>query len=230
MWFTAPALASDLAEDAPEVRLEAWSAVVEGKPVVGLTWKIEPGWHLYWENPGDSGLATSAHAEVPSGWVLGDVRWVGPDRMVDSAGLVSYGWSDLTHAMWVVESSVPGRVSFASKWLACRDRCVPGESHATLPWKRDPRRRLAAAVADRFPVPSSAWAGARWEGSTLFLPGAERVEWFPSVGLELLSTVTSEKTSDGIALTVVREPGATGVGVVKVFSMREPQWLTVEAR
>ena len=33
----------------------------------GLYFKLEPGWHVYWKNPGDAGLPPNIHWTLPEG-------------------------------------------------------------------------------------------------------------------------------------------------------------------
>src|SRR6267142_1909155 len=57
---------------------------------VALRLKPDRGWHTYWLNPGDSGIATTLQwTMLPAGWKAGDMRWPYPSahRMQD---LVNY--------------------------------------------------------------------------------------------------------------------------------------------
>src|SRR5438105_802342 len=52
------------------------AAVVPGKSfVVGLALRMRAGWHTYWHNPGDSGLATKIAWELPGGITAGPILW-----------------------------------------------------------------------------------------------------------------------------------------------------------
>lgn len=49
-----------------------------------LCFRMDPGWHLYWKNPGDSGLAPEVVWELPEGWEAGPLEhpvpvWVAED-------------------------------------------------------------------------------------------------------------------------------------------------------
>ena len=55
------------------------TAVAPGGTVwVALRQQIEPGWHTYWRNPGDSGLATSVSWVLPKGVTAGELQWPTP--------------------------------------------------------------------------------------------------------------------------------------------------------
>src|SRR5258707_1292635 len=43
---------------------------------------VEPGWHIYWDNPGDSGLPTKIRPRGPEGFEFGAPRSPAPVREV----------------------------------------------------------------------------------------------------------------------------------------------------
>ena len=50
-----------------------------GRPFsIGLRIKMDEGWHTYWENPGDSGLATNIDWELPEGFTAAPIQWPFP--------------------------------------------------------------------------------------------------------------------------------------------------------
>ena len=56
-------------DDLVKVKLLADVTSVEpGKPfTIGVNFKMSPGWHIYWINPGDSGMATQVEFSLPAG-------------------------------------------------------------------------------------------------------------------------------------------------------------------
>ena len=57
-------------------------AVVAGEPFeLAVRMKTDPGWHVYWKNPGDSGLPVSVRWDLPEGFKAGDVHWPVPERL-----------------------------------------------------------------------------------------------------------------------------------------------------
>jgi len=45
------------------------SAIAPGQPfMLGFKFTIAPGWHIYWKNPGDSGLPTEVKLNLPEGF------------------------------------------------------------------------------------------------------------------------------------------------------------------
>ncbi len=71
------------------------SAIAPGKAFhVGVKLKIAPGWHVYWVNPGDTGIATKINFNLPEGFTAGAVQYPIPERVDVTGGMVSYAYSD----------------------------------------------------------------------------------------------------------------------------------------
>src|SRR5262249_37032283 len=75
-----------------DVRLVASTTAIEaGKQFeVGVLLHMQPGWHVYWLNPGDAGLPTSVRWTLPAGFTVGELRWPVPQRFEQSGGVVGY--------------------------------------------------------------------------------------------------------------------------------------------
>lgn len=125
-----------------------------GPQWVALRLAPEKGWHVYWRNPGDSGIPTSIAWTLPQGISAGEIHWPYPHR--ESLGeLTNYGYGDETlHLipLTVAANAPPGpaRLLAQAKWLVCADICIPGEAELelTLP--------VGTATAE----PDPRWAGA----------------------------------------------------------------------
>ena len=59
---------------------------------VGVLLEIAPGWHIYWTNPGDSGLPTQVKFQFPEGFKVGDLRYPTPSRFSSPDGAASFGY------------------------------------------------------------------------------------------------------------------------------------------
>jgi DsbC/DsbD-like thiol-disulfide interchange protein len=104
--------------------------------LVGFRLEMEPGWHTYWLNPGDSGLTTRVHWELPAGFTAGDLQWPRPDRF-ETGPLVSYGYEK--DVLLPVEIQAPPAIPFSEvqlaahlSWLECREACLPGKADLSL--------------------------------------------------------------------------------------------------
>ncbi|WP_114228601.1 MULTISPECIES: protein-disulfide reductase DsbD family protein [Sphingomonas] len=107
-----------------------------GTITFGLRFQPQPGWHGYWTNPGDSGLAPQVVWSASGGLRFGPLRHPAP-TILHVAGITSFvhaGSHVLLTSVHVptslgTGSSVPA--SAAISWLACSETlCVP--EHATL--------------------------------------------------------------------------------------------------
>lgn len=148
-----------------------------GLAYVAIRQTIQPGWHTYWRNPGDSGEATSAQWTLPQGWRVGDTVWPAPERL-PLGPLMNYGYVGqvlLPIALNVPASAKPGASQTLKAdvtFLVCADICVPEEARLkiTLPvvtvappadpkWGQAIGRTLAAA-----PKIEGLQAAAAWQG------------------------------------------------------------------
>jgi thiol:disulfide interchange protein DsbD len=192
---------------------------------LGVRLDIEPTWHIYWINPGETGLPTETKFEVPKGFSSGEVRYPGPARFESPGGIVSYGYEGVTVISVPVvapDSLAAGdRLRFVVEvsWLACREACIPGSSSNEM------RLDVAAARAPsepanvklwtdhlaRLPMPwseltsaSFAWLrDAKQLVLELTVPGAQRVEYFPStVEQTLITGQAAIPSEDGVALRI----------------------------
>lgn len=95
--------------------------------------QMEKGWHTYYKDPGDSGMATKVEWKLPEGFRAGDLLWPEPKKFQDAAG-VTFGYTNQTYLL--TEITPPGnliqgskvRISAVVKWLACSDVCIPGKA------------------------------------------------------------------------------------------------------
>src|SRR5258708_2494423 len=123
----APAYAASL-PDPVAARLvpEAGSVVPGGTLWVDLHLEIDPGWHTYWRNPGDSGLPTEIAWELPAGFSAGDIEWPAPERFVLGT-IGNYGYHGSTDLLVPIAAPValkPGdtaQLAAKASWLVCSD-------------------------------------------------------------------------------------------------------------
>lgn len=102
---------------------------------VGVRLRMEPHWHTYWQNSGDSGGPTEIAWSLPSGISAGDIHWPAPERL-DVAGLTTFILQDeatLLVPLTLAKDLKPGPVTLSAQvsWLECSDICMPGEATVT---------------------------------------------------------------------------------------------------
>jgi len=95
-----------------------------------------PGWHGYWQNPGDAGLPMEVKWQLPPGFAAGPLRYPVPGRLT-VADLMNYVY-ERDYAVLVrlkVPADATGMVPVRAeaRWLACTDKiCVPEQGELTL--------------------------------------------------------------------------------------------------
>ncbi|MEM1418856.1 MAG: protein-disulfide reductase DsbD domain-containing protein, partial [Myxococcota bacterium] len=68
-------------------------AVAPGERVrVGVRFELDPGWHVYWRNPGQAAFATSVIFE--GDLAVGPLRWPAPHRFEAPGPIVTYGYGE----------------------------------------------------------------------------------------------------------------------------------------
>src|ERR1700721_1251181 len=119
---------------------------------VGVLYRIEPGWHIYWKFSGDSGLPTKIAWQVPPGFKVGDLQWPLPLREKEPGDLEVFDYTSevLLFAEIEAPASLPAEpilVQAKTDWLVCQSLCVPGRAQLSLTLTG-----CASAVSDSTPV------------------------------------------------------------------------------
>jgi len=98
---------------------------------------MDEGWHTYWRNPGDSGLATTIEWNLPEGLKAGEIEWPYPAK-VNIPPFVVFGYDRevfLLTKMDAASSLTEGAektIQAKIVWLSCKEICVPGEADLSL--------------------------------------------------------------------------------------------------
>ena len=129
--------ASDWARsESGQVRLvAAATAIGESARIrLGLHFKLEPGWKIYWRTPGDAGYPPRLDWSGSDN--LGDaaIRWPAPHRAI-LAGLQNYAYVDEVVLPLDVGLPRPGQAvaaRLAVDFLACAQICVPQRAELSL--------------------------------------------------------------------------------------------------
>lgn len=166
----------------PEAR-----SIRPGTPLrMAIRLAVAPGWHLYWTNPGESGIATSVRWMAPAGFTAGAIQWPYPKRK-EVAGVVVHAYEDevvLFAELVPPKDLVVGKeveLSAHMRWGVCREVCIPQETRLSLSLPveaRPPRqsarwRRIAATAGPRLPRSLPGWTlqATREEGELVLRVG-----------------------------------------------------------
>jgi len=162
-----------------------WATAAPGDDAgLGLEFRLAPGWHVYWSNPGDAGYPpklTLAAGPVAAAEIL----YPAPHRFDLPGGLVSFGYGDEViyplAARLASDAVSPAAIAGEIDYLVCAEQCIPYRQPVSLELPIAP-----GAVAD----PETAPALDRWRDrlprSMAELPGGRAVAALrPAVGPEL---------------------------------------------
>ena len=113
-------------------------AVAGAQPfTLAVRMEVKPGWHVYWRNPGDSGLPPEVTWTLPAGFNAGAIRWPAPER-IPIATLMNYGYEgEVTLLVPVtpppsLDPADPVQIRAKLTYLVCETECVPGSADLAL--------------------------------------------------------------------------------------------------
>ncbi|MFN8609335.1 MAG: thioredoxin family protein [Vulcanimicrobiota bacterium] len=103
---------------------------------LGVHFKMDEHWHVYYKNPGATGYKPKFTWHLPPGWKAGEVAWPVPQRLV-IADLQQFVYEKevlLATPVTVAPDFQGGPVKLAAEveWLACSESCIPGKAKVEL--------------------------------------------------------------------------------------------------
>jgi thiol:disulfide interchange protein/DsbC/DsbD-like thiol-disulfide interchange protein len=131
-----PAWAASSSADAAHLHVQIvfpQSVLSPGEPSdIGLYFKLESGWHVYWKNAGDSGEPPRIRWTLPDGITAGEFQYPAPKRL-PLGPLMDFGYEDevlFPLTLSVAKTAKPGPAPLHAKvdWLVCREVCIPGKA------------------------------------------------------------------------------------------------------
>ena len=133
----APVFAADLSHVKVELLPEQSTLTPGGSVTVGFHFRMQRGWHIYWQNPCDSGQAPSITWTLPEGFTAGDILWPTP-QLISLNSLADYGYTNEVLLMVPIQAPPnvkPGhleRLTAHVRWLVCNEICIPGDTSLNL--------------------------------------------------------------------------------------------------
>lgn len=223
--------------EAELVPMSAWAAP-GSTAVVAVRQKIQPGWHTYWRNPGDSGGPTTLDWTLPAGVKAGDIVWPLPHRQ-RLQSLMNYGYEGevfLPVPIEVPADAQPGqtlRLTAEALFMVCSDQmCVPDELTLSLDLRvqdgaapLDPRwGRQIQALVQSAPRPAGIDARVALTDGTLTLTATggplagATPKWayfFPFEGgiIDHAAVQAGQRGSQGLTLSLAPGRGLTANGL-----------------
>lgn len=96
-----------------------------------VTINHDEGWHTYWKNPGDAGIASvfkfssAGKALTPKAY-----EWPLPEKHIEAGDILTIGYEGKQHFFF---DDMPGTIDAHIAVLICKDICIPGEAKLQLP-------------------------------------------------------------------------------------------------
>ena len=111
-----------------ELLVETNEIVANEDFVIGIKFEIEPGWHIYWKNPGDSGLPAEIEWKNTESIEFKKFLWPSPQKTPEEP-LMTYGYYNevVLPAIFSVDSDYikNGSSIFEIDFLICEKICIP---------------------------------------------------------------------------------------------------------
>lgn len=104
---------------------------------LALYFDIIDGWHVYWKNPGDSGIVTSVQWQLPPGVQITRVDWPYPER-IEVGPITNFGYHESTAILFEVdhanfaEADSDLKIRADVNWLVCEESCIPERGSFTI--------------------------------------------------------------------------------------------------
>ena len=207
-------------------------SVRPGRPLlVGLEFKMQRQWHIYWRNPGDSGEPPQVEWKLPAGFRAGELQWPAPERL-GSGSVIDYGYQESVLLPVAIQTpgtplAAGGSITLSAEvsWLVCRDVCVPGKAvlTLTLPVRRAPgpvsaSHPLFLEARSRLPKPMpAAWTARVTAGKEVFVltvqgAGPAKASFFPLQADQVDNAAPQSATRlpDGLRLTLKKSDQLSG--------------------
>lgn len=177
---------------------------------IALRLELDPHWHAYWKNPGDTGLAPSVEWLAPEGLSFGELMFAAPERIITPPDFVSYGYEG--EVFFIAEVSVfedfpigqSVTIQADASWLACEKMCIPGSAKLAL--------ELPSTTEGEKALKPSAWADS-------LLAARNRIPAMPQ------SASLSFENLDSTISASIRWGGLEGIDTQKLYFYAEEEGL-----
>lgn len=205
---------------------------------VGVLFDLEPGWHIYWVNPGDAGDPPRLRWELPQGFRATEIRWPVPVRLV-LGPVIDYGYEGRVLLALPIDvpadykAGTPMTLAADVRYVICREVCIPARTRVSLSMPLAEastpapavRRELFSNTRARWPkaVPATWKVAAKSAGSDITLTlrtgtSESKAAFFPLEAdqIDNAAAQSTKATPDGFQVVLRRaDPEAPAPTAVK---------------
>jgi len=126
----------------------------------GIAFQLQPGWHTYWRNPGDSGVPPRFDFSKSDNVEAVTVLWPAPTKFDDGAGGTALGYvRQVMLPLRIVAKNADRPVTLRAdiNYAVCEKLCIPVEASAELAFNSVASTEDAAlfAALDTVPKPAN---------------------------------------------------------------------------
>ncbi len=115
------------------------AAAIPGTTVtLGVSFKMQGKWHMYWNGRNDSGLPPTVDFQLPPGFSVDALEWPTPVRHVEPGDILNHVYFDtltLLTTLRVPATAKPDSVAAIKAkltWMACDESCVGEQAEVSL--------------------------------------------------------------------------------------------------
>lgn len=180
---------------------------------VALDLDIEKGWHAYWKNPGEAGMAPQIEWTLPDGYAVETVEWPYPSLFANA--FVYEGHTVLLAK--IIPSKATGEIKVNLRWVVCNDEtCLPGSSEATLTLPTEEMSAYFQSAWEKIPKKAALISTKRDKltvESIVKVPAlAEPLHFFSeNQGVEVVAIAHPEEPNSVILTYKAEDPALKGV-------------------
>ena len=104
-----------------------------GEVQLGYSFKLTPGWHTYWINPGDSGGPVEFIFTEGNAFNISDISWPGPEK-IPYPPLMTYGYTDEVVFPFTIDLKdlEDKEITIKTRFLVCDEICIPEQTELVL--------------------------------------------------------------------------------------------------
>jgi DsbC/DsbD-like thiol-disulfide interchange protein len=128
----------------------------------GIAIQLQPGWHTYWRNPGDSGVPPRIDFGKSENIEAVTILWPAPTKIADGAGGISLGYQkQVVLPLRIVAKNADKPVTLRAdiNYAVCEKLCIPVEASAELAFTSVASTEDSALSAALDTVPKPATIG-----------------------------------------------------------------------
>ncbi|MEM6783414.1 MAG: protein-disulfide reductase DsbD domain-containing protein [Bacteroidota bacterium] len=134
----APAASDDASPHSEATLVSEVAQIAPGQPfTVALRLTMDPLWHTYWINPGDSGLPTEISWQLPDGFEAGPIQWPYPEQVPVEPFMTYAYYDEVLHLVEItppadLPSGVTVSLGGTADWLICEKVCLTATEDVSL--------------------------------------------------------------------------------------------------